>query len=129
LLGRPLDWLCYCPVKIDSVKGLRIFYFWIDRYYRILCKDKREKITARGRKIKRGRKTGSVIVVTGCAGLAHATRLGPNSPFFNALLAIYTFLYFLFCIITYQFSEEPIRQHRLYNHIKKISVFIENRMI
>ena len=69
-------------------------------------------------------------MVTGRAGLAHATRLGPNSPFFNVLLAIYTFLYFLFCIIAYQFSEEPLRTSaQVLQPHKKISVFIENRMI
>jgi hypothetical protein len=40
-------------------------------------------------------------MVAGRAGLAHATRLGPNSPFLHVLLAIYTLIYFLFCIITY----------------------------
>jgi hypothetical protein len=128
LLGRPLDWLCYCPVKIDSVKGLRIFYFWIDRYYRILCKDKREN-HSQGEKNKEREKNRVGHCGYWLCGLSPRNKTWPNSPFFNALLAIYTFLYFLFCIITYQFSEEPIRQHRLYNHIKKISVFIENRMI
>jgi len=38
----------------------------------------RKRITASKRKIKR-EKIEAVIMVAGCAGLAHTTRLGPNS--------------------------------------------------
>jgi len=61
----------------------------------------RERENHSQREKKAGEKIGAVIMVAGRAGLAHATRLGPNSPFLHVLLAIYTLIYFLFCIITY----------------------------
>jgi hypothetical protein len=33
-------------------------------------------------------------MIAGRAGLAHATRLGPNSPFLHVLLAIYIYIFF-----------------------------------